>query len=167
MILWCITLPGILTISSVSWLVHILSLVPATAFTYWKLLELGSICLSAELSGFLVYQLHIEGNVLSLPLHREFCRFIWLVHQLMNTYKTVYIKTFKIALTCFDQEIIIRQLRCSLLKLYCSKHSLIDFPISIWWCGSMSCCAGSVCKSVPLATHDLRNTIICHDFKLI
>jgi len=33
----------------------------------------------------------------------------------MHTHKIVYIKTFKIAPTCFDPEII-RELRCSLLK---------------------------------------------------
>ena len=56
-----------------SYLVHCES---NCVFTYWKLLELGAISLTAELPGFLVYQLHIEGNVLSLPLHREICRVI-------------------------------------------------------------------------------------------
>ena len=42
----------------------------------------------------------------------------WLVHQPMHTHKIVYIKTFKIAPTCFDHAIIIRELRCSLLKLH-------------------------------------------------
>ena len=40
-----------------------------------------------------------------------------LVHQPMHTHKIVYIKTFKIAPTCFDHAIIIRELRCSLLEL--------------------------------------------------
>ena len=39
---------------------------------------------------------------------------IWLAHQLMHIHKIVYINTFKIAPTCFDPEIIIRELRCSL-----------------------------------------------------
>jgi len=34
----------------------------------------------------------------------------------MHIHKNVYIKTFKIAATYFDPEIIIRELRCSLLK---------------------------------------------------
>ena len=34
----------------------------------------------------------------------------------MHTHKIVYIKTFKIAPTCFDHAIIIRELRCSSLK---------------------------------------------------
>ena len=55
---------------------------------------------------------------LSLPLHRAFRKVTWLVHQPMHTHKTVYIKTFKIAPTCFDHAIIIRELRCSLLKLH-------------------------------------------------
>ena len=38
--------------------------------------------------------------------------------QPMHTHKTVYIKTFKIAPTCFDHVIVIRELRCSLLKLH-------------------------------------------------
>ena len=36
----------------------------------------------------------------------------------MHKLKIVYIKTFKIATTCFDHAIIIRELRCSLLKLH-------------------------------------------------
>jgi len=60
----------------------------------------------------------------------------------MHTHKIVYIKSFKIAPTCFDHAIIIRELRCSLLKLRLKKHSLIDFPIIIWCCGSMSYCVG-------------------------
>jgi len=36
----------------------------------------------------------------------------------MHTHKIVYVKTFKIALTSFDHAIIIRELRCSLLKLH-------------------------------------------------
>jgi len=36
----------------------------------------------------------------------------------MHTHKTVYTKTFKIAPTCFGRAIIIRELRCSLLKLH-------------------------------------------------
>ena len=55
---------------------------------------------------------------LSLPLYRVFLRFTCLVHQPMHTHKIVYIKTFKIAPTCFDHAIIIRELRCSLLKLH-------------------------------------------------
>jgi len=36
----------------------------------------------------------------------------------MHTHKIVYIKTFKIAPTCFDHAIFIRELRYSLLKLH-------------------------------------------------
>jgi hypothetical protein len=46
----------------------------------------------------------------------------WLAHQPMHTHKIVYIKTFKIAPTCFDHAIIIiiiMELRCSFLKLHC------------------------------------------------
>ena len=44
-----------------------------------------------------------------------FC-LIQLAHQLMHTHKNFYIKTFKIAPTCFDSKIILRELHCSLLK---------------------------------------------------
>jgi len=46
----------------------------------------------------------------------------------MHTYKIVCIKTFKIAPICFDHAIVIRELRCSLLKLHFFKniHRLIS-----------------------------------------
>jgi len=53
---------------------------------------------------------------LSLLLHRAFCR------NTLSTNKCTYIKfrikTFKIAPTCFDPKIILRELRCSLLKSF-------------------------------------------------
>jgi len=43
-----------------------------------------------------------------------------------------YIKTFKIAPTCFDPKIIFWELSCSLLKSHLKKkHSMIKFPILI------------------------------------
>jgi len=37
-------------------------------------------------------------------------------HKLMHVHKIVYIKTFKIAPTCFYPKIIFRELHCSSLK---------------------------------------------------
>jgi len=56
----------------------------------------------------------------------------------MHIHKIFYIKTFKIASTCFDPKIIFRELHCSLLKSHFEKHSLINFLILTWCCGSMS-----------------------------
>ena len=67
----------------------------------------------------------------------HFIQSFQLAHQLMNTHKIVHIKTFKIAPKCFNYAIIIRELRCSLLKPI-TKLSLIDFPILNWFCGSLS-----------------------------
>jgi len=39
-----------------------------------------------------------------------------LAHQLMHVRKKFYIKTFKIAPTCFDPKIIFKELHCSLIK---------------------------------------------------
>jgi len=50
----------------------------------------------------------------------------------MQIYNFFYIKTFKIAPTCFDPKIIFRELYCSLLKSHLKKkHSLINFLILI------------------------------------
>jgi len=48
-----------------------------------------------------------------------------------------YIKTFKIAPTCFDPKIIFRGLHCSLLNSRVLKHLLINFLILTWCYGSM------------------------------
>ena len=100
MILWLVALPGFLTISSVSRIVHIMSLVmPATVcllilgslgvivaqwtqwspdckiwnhstnmhnWRYWQqgIWNYRLYCASVDVSGFLVYQLHIKGIVL-------------------------------------------------------------------------------------------------------
>jgi hypothetical protein len=60
------------------------------------------------------------SQYLSLQLHRAFRRVTWLVYQPIHTHKIVYIKTSKLAPTCFDHAIIIRELRCSLLKWWWS-----------------------------------------------
>ena len=60
-----------------------------------------------------------------------------------HTYFFFYIKTFKIAPTCFDPKIIFRELHCSLLKPRFWKHSLINFLILMWCCDSISYC---VCR---------------------
>jgi len=44
--------------------------------------------------------------------------FIALIITIKCTYIKFHIKTLKIAPTCFDPKIILRELRCSLLKLY-------------------------------------------------
>jgi len=51
-----------------------------------------------------------------LSLHRAFCTVIQSAHQLMLIRNIFYIKTFKIAPTCFHPKIIFRELHCSLLK---------------------------------------------------
>ena len=51
-----------------------------------------------------------------LSLHCASLRDIKSAHQLMHIHKIVYIRTFKIAPTRFDPEIIIRELHRSLLK---------------------------------------------------
>jgi len=55
-------------------------------------------------------------NNWSLSLHRAFCRIIQSAHQPMHIRKIFFIKTFKIAPTCFDPKIIFRELHCSLVK---------------------------------------------------
>ena len=50
----------------------------------------------------------------------------YLAHQLMHIHKIVYIKTFKIAPTCFNPKIIFRELHCSSLKSHFFK-SVIGF----------------------------------------
>jgi len=69
----------------------------------------------------------------------------------MHIYNVFYIKTFKIAPTCFDPKIIFRELRCSLLKSHFQKHSLINFLILTWCCGSMSYCVSRTTLKVRLA----------------
>jgi len=55
-------------------------------------------------------------NVSSL-LHRAFRRITLIINQQMH-YIKFHIKTLKIAPTCFDPKIILRELRCSLLKSF-------------------------------------------------
>jgi len=57
-------------------------------------------------------------------------------------HKNFYVKSFKITPTCFDPKIIFRELKCSLLRHIFKKHSLINFLILTWFCGSMSYCVG-------------------------
>jgi len=45
----------------------------------------------------------------------------------MHTHKIVYIKTFKIAPTCFDHTIITRELRCSLAVILARNSA------GPWW----------------------------------
>ena len=61
--------------------------------------------------------------------------------------KFFILKLLKIAPTCFDHAIIIREF---LAKITLLKHSLIDFPIIIWCCGSMSYCVGRASLRVRL-----------------
>ena len=58
--------------------------------------------------------LNIYFQVSSL-LHRAFRRFTLIINQQMHNIK-FHIKTLKIAPTCFDPKIILRELNCSLLK---------------------------------------------------
>ena len=50
----------------------------------------------------------------------------------MHIHKTVYIKTLKIAPTCFDPKIIFRELHCSLLKSHFLKHLLINQSVNLF-----------------------------------
>jgi len=50
-------------------------------------------------------------------LHRTFRRITLIINQQMP-YIKFHIKTLKIATTCFDPKIILRELRCSLLKSF-------------------------------------------------
>jgi len=49
--------------------------------------------------------------------------YIQSAHQLMHIHKIVYIKTFKIAPTCFDPKIIFRELHCSSQKSHFFKNT--------------------------------------------
>ena len=53
--------------------------------------------------------------MVSSLLHRAFRRITLIVNQQMH-YIKFHIKTLKITLTCFNPKVIIRELRCSLLK---------------------------------------------------
>jgi len=53
--------------------------------------------------------------------------------------KFFYIKTFKIAPTCFDPKIIFRELHCSIAKVT-FLETLINLLTLTWCCGSMSYC---------------------------
>ena len=54
---------------------------------------------------------------LSSLLHRAILRITLIINQQMH-YIKFHIKTLKIAPTCFDPKIILRELRCSLLKSF-------------------------------------------------
>ena len=58
-----------------------------------------------------------QAKELSSLLHRAFHRITLIINQQMH-YIKFHIKTLKIALTCFDPKIILRELRCSLLKSF-------------------------------------------------
>jgi len=58
----------------------------------------------------------------SLPLYRAFRTDIQLAHQLMHIHKIVYIKTIKIAPTCFDPKIIFRGATLFLEKIIFLKY---------------------------------------------
>ena len=47
----------------------------------------------------------------------------------MHIYKIVYIKTFKIAPTCFEPKIIFRELHCSWLKLHKKKRAASNLTV--------------------------------------
>ena len=79
----------------------------------------------------------------SLSLQRAFCRITLIINQQMH-YIKFHIKTLKIALTCFDPKIILRELHCSLLKPF-SKHSHNNSIILTGCCGSISCCVRVRC----------------------
>jgi len=57
------------------------------------------------------------GFLLSSLLHRAFRRITLIINQ-QCTYIKFHIKTLKIAPTCCDPKIILRELRCSLLKSF-------------------------------------------------
>jgi len=72
--------------------------------------------------------------------------FLWItsiINQQMR-YIKFHIKTLKIAPTCFDPKIILRELRCSLLKSFL-KHLQNNSIILTGCCGSMSCCVRVRC----------------------
>jgi len=86
----------------------------------------------------------------------------------MHIHYFFYIKTFKIAPTCFDPKIIFRELHRSLLKSHFQKHSLINLLILTRCCGSMSYCVSRTVLRMCLpmcvvcyAAWDSRN--ITHD----
>jgi len=62
--------------------------------------------------------------------------YLQLANQQMHIHKIVYIKTFKIAPTCFDPKIIFRELHCSYLKMILSndniKNSWTPMILKLW-----------------------------------
>jgi len=77
----------------------------------------------------------------------------------MHIHKIFYIKTFKIAPTCFDPKIIFRELHCSLLSHIKKKHSLINFLILTRCCGSLSYCVGCTLPRMRLTMRVCR--VLC------
>ena len=73
-------------------------------------------------------------HILSLSLHRAFRRVTLLAHQPMHTHKIVYIKTFKIASTCFDHAVIIRELHSYRRTTYTIVPILKVFNINNFMC---------------------------------
>jgi len=76
----------------------------------------------------------------------------------MHIHNFVYIKTFKIAPTCFDPKIIFRELHCSLPKSHFLKHSLINFLILTRCCGSIAPECG--CVSCVML-RETKNCYVC------
>jgi len=58
-----------------------------------------------------------SAEYLSSLLHRAFRRITLIINQ-QTHYIKFHIKTLKMAPTCFDPKIILRELRCSLLKSF-------------------------------------------------
>jgi hypothetical protein len=71
-------------------------------------------------------------------LHRAFRRITLILNRQMH-YIKFHIKSLKIAPTCFDPKIFLRELRCSLLKSFL-KHLQNNSIILKRFYGSISCC---------------------------
>ena len=87
-----------------------------------------------------------------------------IINQQMH-YIKFHIKILKITPTCFDPKIILRELRCSLLKSF-QKHSQNNSIILTGCCGSISCCVRIRCwECVWLwcVCRVLRSHYVTHD----
>ena len=64
-----------------------------------------------------IFQTTWMYTILSWLLHRAFPRITLIINQQMP-YIKFHIKTLKTAPTCYDPKLILRELRCSLLKSF-------------------------------------------------
>jgi len=98
----------------------------------------------------------------------------------MHIHKIVYIKTFKIAPTCFHPKIISKELYCSSVKSHFFKntHRLIPYinlvlrqhvVLCKWYAAKpvSSCLPHDTQSGAPLAAYHLHDTTCSHNTKLI